>query len=188
MVNKQIKFFMLSYTGNEEQAEQTKFILEEKYNINCKIIYGDKIGKVVKYKIVLHNFYKYLLPEMINYGGLCYYIEDDVRFTKNPLDYIPEDVDVYWSVYRRIAKATVVGAQAILFNNKALNLLEKYDRKLFKYTHIDIYFTKFFKIMEKVGNIEWKIAEKKIGYEYDHTSLISRKKDWSVYTRPNQIK
>lgn len=180
MENKQIKFFMLSYIGNEEQAEQTKLVLKKKYNINCKIIYGEKIGKVLKNKIVYHNFYKYLLPEMINYGGLCYYIEDDIRFTKNPLEDIPKDIDVYWSVYRRIQKNFIIGIQAILFNNKALQLLE--EQKKFIPQHLDGFMTKFLKLMENEGNIKWTIAKKKIGYECDHISLISKRKHWTRYS------
>ena len=102
--------------------------------------------------------------------------------------YIPEDVDVYWSVYRRIGRWSgdwwVIGSQAILFNNKSLNLLEK-NKDLYKFTHMDFYLTKFLKFMENKENVKWKTAEKKIGYEYDHTSLISNKKNWNRYTKPN---
>ena len=185
---KPIKFFIMTYTANVPFAKKTQKVLKDTYGINSEIVVGEKISKEVKFNHILyHNFYKYLLPKMLEYGGRCYYLEDDVRFTSNPLENIPTGIDVYWSVYRKGGKKPtkyVVGSQAILFNNKALKLLETQTK--FRKAHIDGFFTKFLNYEEGRGNLKWETAIPKIGYEQEHDSLITTDpKQRKKFEKPN---
>ena len=124
-----------------------------------------------------------MLPLMIKYKKPIYYIEDDVRFTSNPLLNLPKK-DVVWSVYRSgsLDKGNKVirGSQSIYFSKKAVKYLFSHMVES-KPIHIDGYFSKF--ITDNSDNFSVEQLKPKIGYEAEHKSLISKK--WEKYKKPN---
>ena len=176
-----MRFFMLSYEENKDMAEETKLYLENNYNLDVEIIYGEKIGKIKRTKIVFYNFINYILPAMIDYGDECYYIEDDIRFTKNPKD-IP-DADCVWSVYRKNEKKGITGCQAIYMKPIVYSLIECIKHN-YRRQHLDR-FLSFILFKEYSCKIKTIILEPKIGYEENHLSLISKTEHWEKYKNAN---
>jgi hypothetical protein len=175
-----MKFIIITYKDNIPFAEETKKILHDQWDINAEIILGYKVGQngLNKNQVVMAGF----RDNITNYDDDIYYLEDDIRFTSNPLD-IPTG-DIVWSVYRfgkltnKIAKR-IVGAQAIYFSQKALHLLKEHITKT-KLQHIDGYFSKFILTHPQLSFIQ---LPKSIGYEQYHESLITQQKDWIKYTK-----
>ena len=185
-INKNVKFFMITYKDNMKFAKETQKVLKKDWGISSKIIMGYKIDKK-KYthtNVIFHGILDKLLPVMLRSKCNAYYIEDDVRFTSHPL-HIPKK-DVVWSVYRRGSllnkNATITGSQAIYLSKKAQKLLMKHMEKT-NPIQIDGYFSRF--INHHKNLLSFKQLKPKIGYEKDHKSLISKDKDWKKYKNPN---
>ena len=179
-----MKFVILTYKDNFDSAILTKFILKKDWNIDADIFCGFKIGENnLKHNEVVMEGFKKLIQ---NYDEDLYYIEDDVRFIKNPLD-IDTTKDIVWSVYRR-GKLTnkpphniITGIQAVYFSNEAITCLKK-DLQGRRLIHFDSYISKF---IHKHPHLSFEQIVPKMGFEDDHDSLISNKKDWKQYTKPN---
>lgn len=181
-----MKFLILTYKDNYDFALQTKYILKKEWDIEADIIIGYKIGdwdKINKYNVICHGF-KDKIADV--YDEDIYYLEDDVRFTKHPLD-IDLKKDIIWSVYRR-GKLTnkpphnvITGSQAIYFSKKALSELRTFMNHR-KYIQVDGYFSDF---IRKHPHLSFEQIQPKMGYEQFHHSLISKEKDWMKYTKPS---
>ena len=177
------KFVILTYKGNLPFAEETKQVLKKDWNINADIVLGYQIGdKYTKYNVIAHGIKDKIVDK---YDEDIYYLEDDVRFTSNPLD-IPKK-DIVWSVYRR-GKLTnkpphnvITGSQAIFFSKKALSELRTFMNTR-KFKQIDGYLSEF---VRKHPQLSFQQMIPKMGYEEDHVSLISKAKDMVKYTKPN---
>ena len=184
---KNVKFYMITYKDNMKFAKETHKILKKEWGISSKIISGYKIDKD-KYShtnVLFHGVRDKLIPSMLKGNTDAYYIEDDVRFTSDPLD-IPKK-DVVWSVYRKgsldktkFKKQVITGSQAIFLSRKAQKELKKHMDQS-RAIHIDGYFSKY--IRETGLSFHQMIP--KIGYEQDHKSIISKDKDWLKYKNPN---
>ena len=179
-----MKFVILTYKDNFDSAILTKFILKKDYNIDADIFCGFKVGENnLKHNEVVIAGFKKLIE---NYDEDLYYIEDDVRFTKNPLN-IDLTKDIVWSVYRR-GKLTnkpphniITGIQAVYFSKEAISCLKK-DLQGRRLIHFDSYISKF---INKHPELSFEQVVPKMGYENDHESLISKPKDCLKYTKPN---
>ncbi len=179
-----MKFIILTYQDNLSFAEETKDILKNQWNIDADIFCGFKVGENnLKHNQVVMEGFKKLIE---NYDEDLYYLEDDVRFTKNPLD-IDLTKDIVWSVYRR-GKLTnkpphniITGIQAVYFSKEAISCLKK-DLQGRRLIHFDSYISKF---IHKHPDLSFHQSVPKMGFEDDHDSLISNKKDWKQYTKPN---
>lgn len=184
-----MKYIILTYKDNIAAAEETKRILDETYPLpkhETIIVVGYKIGgDYTKYNVICHGIKDKIID---NYNDNIYYMEDDVRFTTNPMNIqeIPY-YDIVWSVYRT-GKLTnkpphnvITGTQAVYFSKKAVFRLREY-MKHNRFKQIDGYISEF---IRKNPDLYFKQADPKIGYEQEHDSLISKKKDCKRYTKPN---
>ena len=183
-----MKFLILTYEDNIEAANETKRIFDETYPLpkhTTDIIIGYKVGDydMKKNEVVMAGF----RDKIVNvFNEPIYYMEDDVRFTKNPMmaDGIGMS-DIVWTVYRK-GKITnknniITGAQAIYFSREAMYRLRisLQGRQLI---HFDSYISKFIK---EHDGLFFHQTVPKIGYENDHESLISKKEHFERYTKPN---
>jgi len=178
------KFVILTYQDNLPFAEETKNILKNQWNIDTDIILGFKVGENnLKHNEVCMAGFKKLIEK---YDEDIYYLEDDVRFTKNPLD-IDLTKDIVWSVYRggkltnKPPHNSIAGTQAVYFSKEAISCLKK-DMEGRRLIHFDAYLSKF---INKSPNLSFKKVVPKIGYEQEHKSLISKEHNWKQYMKPN---
>ena len=178
-----MKFVILTYKEAIPLAQETQAVLKKDWDIDADIIVGYTIGQLYKKNHVICHGFK---DKILNiYDEDIYYLEDDVRFTHNPLD-IDLTKDIVWSVYRR-GKLTnkpphnvITGTQAVYFSQKAFRELKKFMETR-KFKHFDGYISDF---VIKHPHLSFE-QPKKIGYEKIHHSLISKPEDWMRYTRPN---
>ena len=177
-------FLMISYKKNKKFALKTQSILKDKWDIDCKIIYGYDLNDDNNYKstnVLFYGVKDKLLPIMVKAKKPIYYIEDDVRFTSNPLNNISKDI--IWSVYRygnlNTGKKIIRGSQSIYFSKKAIIYLFSHMTYA-RAGNIDGYFSKF--ILDNLEDLSFEQSNK-IGYEEDHKSLISH--NWDKYKKPN---
>ena len=179
-----MKFVILTYQDNLSFAEETKQVLKDQWNIDADIIIGYKIGEqYTKYNVIAHGIKDKIVDV---YDEDIYYLEDDVRFTKNPLD-IDLTKDIVWSVYRK-GKLTnkpphnvITGTQAVFFSKEALSCLRKF-MCVRRFKQIDGYLSDF---VLKHPHLSFQQVVPKMGYEEEHNSLISKEKDWKKYMKPN---
>jgi len=180
-----MKFVILTYKDNLSFAEETKQVLKQQWNIDADIFFGFKLGENnLKHNQVVMAGFKKLIE---NYDEDIFYLEDDVRFIKNPLD-IDLTKDIVWSIYRR-GKLTnkpphdiITGIQAVYFSKEAISSLKK-DLQGRRLIHFDYYISKF---IHKHPHLSFEQVVPKLGYEEEHNSLISKEKDWIKYTKKNQ--
>jgi len=183
------KFYIMTYKDNIPFAKQAKKTLKKEWGINGEIINGYKIGDkynkkpLKKNEVVMTGFKEKLLPIM---KESSYYLEDDIRFTSDPLKHLNKDI--VWSVYRR-GKLTnkpphniITGIQAIYLSKKAIKRLKEYIQTK-KLQHFDSFMSKF---INDNNDLSFQQVTPKIGYEEDHDSLISKAKDWKKYTRKSK--
>lgn len=183
------KFYIMTYKENIPFAKQAKKTLKKEWGITGDIIKGYKIGDkynqkpLKKNEVVMAGFKEKLLPIM---KDSSYYLEDDIRFTSEPLKHLNKDI--VWSVYRR-GKLTnkpphniITGIQAIYLSKKAITRLKEYIQTK-KLQHFDSFMSKF---INDNKDLSFKQVTPKIGYEEDHDSLISKAKDWKKYTRKSK--
>ena len=191
-----IKFFMISYQGNADFAKVTQKVLKQKWGYSSKIFWGYKIDNK-KYKhtnVIFEGIKDKMLQAMVNHNGPVYYIEDDIRFTEDPLK-IPKK-DVVWSVYRkgnlgvtRIVDGcqggcnirpnkhpheVITGSQAIYFSKKAIRALQKHMTERKRSIQIDSYFSEFIRNHPKLS---FRQMLPSMGYEETHESLIDKFRD-----------
>ena len=83
-----VKFFMISYKGNSEFAKLTQRILKKEWGYSCKIYWGYQIDgdKYKRNNVLFEGVKDKMLPFMKKHNGPAYYIEDDIRFTEDPLN------------------------------------------------------------------------------------------------------
>ena len=190
------KFVIFTYQDNLPMAEETQRILLDKWKCKSTIEIGYKVGDIdpktnkplKKNEVTLAGFRDKIVNK---YNEDIYYLEDDVRFTKHPLAdmYIPRG-DVVWTVWRfgsldnKPPHNRITGCQAIWFSKEALFRM-KYDLNARKLIWIDHYFSKFITEQKGDNTFVFKQVVPKMGYEQDHESLLSNKKDWIRYTKPN---
>ena len=190
------KFVILTYEDNIPFAEETQRILLDKWKCKSTIEVGYKVGDIdpetnqplKKNEVLMAGFRDKIVNK---YNEDIYYLEDDVRFTKHPLAdmYIPR-ADVVWTVYRRGSLENkpphniITGSQAIWFSKEALYRM-KYDLNGRRLIHLDSYISKFINQQKGDNCFVFKQVVPKMGYEQDHESLLSNKKDWIRYTKPN---
>lgn len=180
-----MKFVILTYQDNLDSAILTKFILRKDYNIDADIVIGYKIGeKYTKYDVICHGF-KDKIADV--YDEDIYYLEDDVRFTRDPMDEIYYGRDIVWTIYRK-GKLTnkpphnvITGTQAVYFSRQALSELRTFMNTR-KFKQVDGYFSDF---ILKHPHLIFHQSVPKMGYEEEHDSLISKEKDRKPYTKPN---
>ncbi len=182
-----MKFLMISYKGNQKEAERTKAILKLEWDVDAEIIYGYKLGEKgsTKNTVLMQGVVDKLLPRAIELKDDIVYIEDDVRFTRDPrLLARMKAFDVIWAVYRK-GKLTnkpphnvITGSQAIYMNKKTVKKVYDWFKNR-KPIHIDSAFSEVF----RQPDIKFLQAKKSMGYERIHESLIS-KDDWSKYANP----
>jgi len=176
-----MKFVILTYLQNLSFAETTQSILKEQWDIDAEIVIGYTIGETyTKYNVIAHGMKDYIIDV---YNDDIFYLEDDVRFTHNPMS-IDFTKDIVWCVYRR-GKITnknhiITGSQAIYFSKKSINRFKTYMTKN-KFKQIDSYISDF---IYRNPDLTFQ-QPKKIGYECEHNSLISKKEHWMKYTKPN---
>jgi hypothetical protein len=179
-----MKFVILTYQDNLSFAEETKQCLKKDWNIDADIVIGYKIGdKYTKYNVICHG----LKDKIVDiYNEDIYYLEDDIRFTKNPLD-IDLTKDIIWSVYRN-GKLTnkpphnvITGSQAIYFSKQALTELRTFMNHR-KFKQVDGYLSDF---INKSPHLSFQQIVPKMGYEKEHNSLISKEKNWKRFQKPN---
>tara|TARA_R100000353_G_scaffold89888_1_gene66466 strand:+ start:4200 stop:5378 length:1179 start_codon:yes stop_codon:yes gene_type:complete len=178
------KFVILTYKDNLPFAEETKQVLKDQWNIDADVFCGFKIGENnLKYNQVVMEGFKKLIE---NYDEDLYYLEDDVRFTKNPLD-IDLTKDIVWSVYRN-GKLTnkpphniITGIQAVYFSKDVICSLKK-DIQGKRLVHFDNYISKF---INKHPELSFEHVVPKMGYEKKHESHISQEKHWKRFQKPN---
>jgi len=179
-----MKFVILTYEDNLSFAKETKDILKQQWNIDADIVIGYKIGEqYTKYNVIAHGIKDKIIDV---YDEDIFYLEDDVRFTKNPLE-IDTTKDIVWSVYRR-GKLTnkpphnvITGTQAVYFSKEALSCLRKF-MCVRRFKQIDGYISDF---ILKHPHLSFEQVVPKIGYEQEHKSLISKEKDWVKYQKAN---
>tara|TARA_B100000073_G_scaffold346314_1_gene357440 strand:- start:867 stop:1565 length:699 start_codon:yes stop_codon:yes gene_type:complete len=191
-----IKFCMISYQGNADFAKLTKKVLKKEWGYSCKIFWGYKIDgdKYTHTNVIFEGIKDKMLSFMKNHNGPIYYIEDDIRFTEDPLK-IPKK-DVVWSVYRRgnLGKKRIVdgcrggcdikpnkhphevitGSQAIYFSKKAVQALYKHMNERKRSIQIDSYFSEF---IRKHPKLTFRQMLPSMGYEETHESLIDQFRD-----------
>ena len=189
-----IKFCMISYQGNADFAKLTQKTLKKEWGYSCKIYWGYKIDndKYTHTNVIFEGIKDKMLKDMLKHNGPIYYLEDDIRFTEDPLK-IPSK-DVVWSVYRRgnLGKTRVIdgcqngcgvrpnnrvcitGSQAIYFSKKAVRALAKdmYERR--RSIQIDGYFSDF---IIKHTKLSFRQMLPSMGYEEKHESLIDKFRD-----------
>ena len=191
IVSNSVKFFMISYKDNLPFAKETQKILKKEWGYSCKIYWGYKIdGKKYKRNNVLFEGVKdKMLPSMLKHNGPAYYIEDDIRFTENPLK-IPKK-DIVWSVYRKGSLQNkpphnvITGSQAIYFSKKAIQSLSTHMKERKRGIHIDSYFSEFVREHPKLTFQQMKSSlspplKTGIGYEELHSSLIDPNRSWKI--------
>ncbi len=186
-----VKFFMISYQGNKDFAKLSQKTLKKEWGYSCKIYWGYKIDND-KYKqnnVLFEGVKDKMLPFMIKHNGPCYYIEDDIRFTEDPLK-IPRK-DIVWSVYRRGSlnnkppHNVITGSQAIYFSKRAVKLLQKHMNARKRGIHIDSYFSEFIRDYPQLTFQQMKSSlspplKTGLGYEELHTSLIDPNRSWKL--------
>ena len=180
-----MKFVILTYQDNYDSAILTKFILKKDWNIDADIFCGYKVGENnLKHNEVCMAGFKKLIEK---YDEDIYYLEDDVRFTRDPMDEIYYGRDIVWTVYRK-GKLTnkpphnvITGTQAIYFSKEAISCLKK-DLQGRRLIHLDSYISKF---INKHPHLIFHQSVPKMGFEEEHESLISKEKDCKPYTKPN---
>ena len=186
-----VKFFMISYQGNKDFAKLSQKTLKKEWGYPCKIYWGYKIDND-KYKqnnVLFEGVKDKMLPFMIKHNGPCYYIEDDIRFTEDPLK-IPRK-DIVWSVYRRGSlnnkppHNVITGSQAIYFSKRAVKLLQKHMNARKRGIHIDSYFSEFIRDYPQLTFQQMKSSlspplKTGLGYEELHTSLIDPNRSWKL--------
>ena len=186
-----VKFFMISYQGNKDFAKLSQKTLKKEWGYSCKIYWGYKIDND-KYKqnnVLFEGVKDKMLPSMIKHNGPCYYIEDDIRFTEDPLK-IPRK-DIVWSVYRRGSlnnkppHNVITGSQAIYFSKRAVKLLQKHMNASKRGSHIDSYFSEFIRDYPQLTFQQMKSSlspplKTGLGYEELHTSLIDPNRSWKL--------
>ena len=178
------KFVILTYKDNLPFAEETKQVLKDQWNIDADVFCGFTIGENnLKYNQVVMEGFKKLIE---NYDEDIYYLEDDIRFTKNPLD-IDTTKDIVWSVYRN-GKLTnkpphniITGIQAVYFSKDVISSLKK-DLQGKRLVHFDNYISKF---INRNPHLSFEHVVPKMGYEKKHESHISKEKDWKRFQKPN---
>ena len=182
---------MISYFGNKDFAKLTQKILKKEWGYSSKIYWGYKIDhdKYKQNNVLFEGVKDKMLPFMIKHNGPCYYIEDDIRFTEDPLK-IPKK-DVVWSVYRRGSlnnkppHNVITGSQAIYFSKRAIKALEKHMNERKKGIHIDSYFSAFirdhphFRFQQMKSTLKPPLKTG-IGYEELHPSLIDPNRSWKL--------
>ena len=186
-----VKLCKISYHGNKDYAKLTQKILKKEWGYSCKIYWGYKID-LDKYKqnnVLFEGVKDKMLPFMKKHNGPCYYIEDDIRFTEDPLK-IPKK-DVVWSVYRRGSlnnkppHNVITGSQAIYFSKRAIKALEKHMNERKKGIHIDSYFSEFirdhpqFRFQQMKSTLSPPLKTG-LGYEELHPSLIDPNRSWKI--------
>ena len=189
-----IKFCMISYKGNADFAKLTQRVLKKEWGYSCKIYWGYKIDndKYTHTNVIFEGIKDKMLEDMVKHNGPVYYIEDDIRFTEDPLK-IPRK-DVVWSVYRRgnLGKTRVIdgcpdgcgvrpnnrvgitGSQAIYFSRKAVKALQKDMNERGRSIQIDGYFSDF---IIKHTALSFRQMLPSMGYEETHESLIDKFRD-----------
>tara|TARA_Y100000817_G_scaffold297830_1_gene274466 strand:- start:657 stop:1310 length:654 start_codon:yes stop_codon:yes gene_type:complete len=186
-----VKFFMISYKGNSEFAKLTQRILKKEWGYSCKIYWGYQIDgdKYKRNNVLFEGVKDKMLPFMKKHNGPAYYIEDDIRFTEDPLK-IPKK-DVVWSVYRKGSifnkppHNVITGSQAIYFSKKAVQALYKHMHERKRGIHIDSYFSEFIRKHPKLSFKQMKSSllpplKTGIGYEELHPSLIDPNRSWKI--------
>ena len=79
-----MKFVILTYKEAIPLAQETQAVLKKDWDIDADIIVGYTIGQLYKKNHVICHGFK---DKILNiYDEDIYYLEDDVRFTHNPLD------------------------------------------------------------------------------------------------------
>jgi hypothetical protein len=180
-----MKYLILTYQDNLQFAQKTQEVLKNDWGVEAEIIIGYKIDdkQYTRFNVICHGIYDKIVTQ---FDDDIYYLEDDVRFTKHPLDGVDLSLDIVWSVYRRGNMTTnknkyICGSQAIYFSKQAIMTLKKYmDHK--KFRQIDSYLSVFILSNPRLSFYQLK---PKIGYEKEHDSLISKSKDWIRYMKPN---
>jgi len=173
---------MITYKDNMKFAKETQRVLKKDWGISSTIITGYKVGEIYNHKplkkneVVMAGFIDKMLPKL---QGNVFYIEDDIRFTDDPMKYI-RGHDVLWPVYRK-GKLTnkpphniITGIHSLYLSGKALILLKKYIHTK-QLQHFDTFMSNF---INNNPSLKFKQLETSIGYEQDHKSLISKDKDW----------
>jgi len=175
-----VKFFMISYKGNKLFAKETQKALLKEWGYRSKIFWGYKIDRkeYTHTNVIFKGIKNKMLKKMNEMKSSIYYIEDDVRFTSDPLN-IPKK-DIVWSVYRK-GKLTnkpphnvITGSQAIYFSKKAVKALYKHMNNRKRAIQIDSYFSEFIR-----DNPQLRFHQNvpSIGYEETHESLIDKYRD-----------
>ena len=186
-----VAFCMISYKGNADFAKLTQRVLKKEWGYSCKIYWGYKIDND-KYKrndVLFEGVKDKMLPAMVKHNGPVYYIEDDIRFTEDPLK-IPRK-DVVWSVYRRGSlnnkppHDVVTGSQAIYFSKRAVKALQKHMNERKRGIHIDSYFSEFIRDHPRFTFQQMKSRivpplKTGLGYEELHPSLIDPNRSWKL--------
>ena len=190
-IKQNVSFCMISYQGNAEFAKLTKRILKKEWGYSCKIYWGYKINNE-KYKnnnVLFEGVKDKMLPKIVIHNGPIYYIEDDIRFTEDPLK-IPKK-DIVWSVYRRGSlnnkppHDVITGSQAIYFSMRAVKALQKHMNARKRGIHIDSYFSEFirdhphFTFQQMKSRISPPLKTG-LGYEELHPSLIDPNRSWKL--------
>lgn len=184
-----VKYIILTYDENIPFAKITQKRLKEDWGITAEILSGygldetTSTGKKTGRTTVLSWAWNdKLIPQL---KGDFVYLEDDVRFTSNPENYVNIAKDIVWMVYRK-GKLTnkpphnvITGSQAIYFSNDAVKTLKTWWHKN-RQVHLDRKISKFITENPQLSFFQLK---KPIGYEEDHQSLIS-KDDWEKYKKP----
>ena len=178
--HKDVKFFMISYKDNADFAKETKKTLFKEWGYRSKIFWGYKIDRkeYTHTNVIFKGIKDKMLKSMVLSKSPVYYIEDDVRFTSDPLN-IPKK-DVVWSVYRK-GKLTnkpphnvITGSQAIYFSKKAVLALHKHMNARKRAIQIDSYFSEFIRDNKQLS---FEQSVPSIGYEETHESLIDKYRD-----------
>jgi len=186
-----IKFCMISYKGNADFAKLTQRVLKKEWGYSCKIYWGYKIDndKYTHTNVIFEGIKDKMLEDMVKHNGPVYYIEDDIRFTEDPLK-IPRK-DVVWSVYRRGSlnnkppHDVVTGSQAIYFSKRAVKALQKHMNERKRGIHIDSYFSEFIRDHPRFTFQQMKSRtvpplKTGLGYEELHPSLIDPNRSWKL--------
>jgi len=168
-------YFINSYKRNEKQAIRLKDNLVKMgvNRTNIKIIYGydltkpeiwkKKHPKLTKQKLVFHNFFDFILPEMLKSGKNAYYLEDHTVVYDNP-DKYPKDNKLVWLGFMKRLKDYIVGAHLVYLDK---DLIKELDRDKAKYR--PAYIDRFFKnLAEKKGYLQ---IDKSITKIIEHFSL-----------------
>jgi len=191
-----VQFFMISYPGNKDFAKLTQKALKKEWGYSSKIFWGYKIDndKYTHTNVIFEGIKDKMLEAMKKHNGPIYYLEDDIRFTEDPLK-IPRK-DVVWSVYRRgnLGKTRIVdgcpggcnvrpnkhphevitGSQAIYFSKKAIKYLYKHMKERKRSIQIDSYFSEF---IRQHPQLSFRQMLPSMGYEETHESLIDKFRD-----------